>query len=254
MLNIKKEDGFFRKGFGIKYILIWDDVFNKRLGKDGPALFCKAPPAYLVHVEMDSNNNIESKDIHIHYSTHNASNIVDRIMARIQEIVELCKTSVKLVFVLDVLNMKIIERSDFTFYKPINGLNSLFILQEQEEEPYYMLVNPTAFAKEDIFSIFIAHIYSSMICLPPLSTIPRLYSKQFMQLISSMMYRREANIDFKVGDKELLDNVNFNSINQIHMMPLGKTERLHILTMASKEQERKDLLKKTKQTGGKSAG
>jgi hypothetical protein len=245
-LNIKKEDGFFRKGFGIKYLIIWDELLNSRLGLDGPMLFCKAPPGYLVHVELDANSGIELKDIHIHYSSHNAPDIIDRILARKDEIVALCKTSIKLVFVLDVLNMKIIERSDFTFYKPINGMSSLFILQEQEEEPYYMLVNPTSFSNEAVFSVFISHIYASIICLPPLSSEPRLFSKQFIQAISSMMYKRDENIDFELGGEGLLGSVNFSSINQTNIKPLGRTDRLRLLVIASKEQERRDLEKKMK--------
>ena len=251
MLNIKKEDGFFRKGFGIKHIVIWDDILNKRLGQDGPALFCKAPPGYLVHVELDSNNNIESKDIHIHYSIHNSTDIVDRIIQRQPEIAKICKTSIKLVFILDVLNMKIIERSDFTFYKPINGLNSLFILQEKDEDVFYMLMNPTGYSNEDVFSVFITHLYTSSVCLPPImGRSDSIFCKQFLQILSSMMYKDSKDIDIKPGDEGLLKNVNFQSLPQRSIKPFGKTDRLHLLTLASVEQSKRDLEKKIKKSGG----
>lgn len=251
MLNIRKEDGFFRKGFGIRYIVIWDDILNKKLGQDGPALFCKAPPGYLVHVELDSNSNIESKDINIHYSAHNASDIVDRIMAKVKEIVALCKTSIKLVFVLDILNMKIVDRSDFTFYKPINGLNSIFILQEQSDDVYYMLVNPTTHSNEEIFSVFVTHLFTSIVCLPLIMARPNsIFPKQFLQVLSSMIYKQKKEIDFRLGNEELLKNVNFQTLPQRSIKPFGKTDRLHLLTLASNNQAKTDLEKKIKQSGG----
>lgn len=246
MLSIRKEENFFKRGFGIRYVTIWDSIF-KKLSSSGPIYFCKAAPGYLVHVDVG----INFEKLTVYYAKHNATDIEERIRQRETEIKELARKEKRVVFVLDVLNMRIITRKDFTYVRPVNGMSTLFIVKDYDAEGvFYMLVNPTAFADAQVYSVLLCYLYSTAVCIPTIVRNSSLYSKQMFQVLTSMIYTKSPEINFEPGGPGLFDSVQFNTIPFLSLKASGKTTRLTELAKKAKEQNLAALEKKTKLAGG----
>ena len=242
-LTVNK-DSFFKKGYSIRYMTSMHSEF-KPINYSGKLLFYTGNPLYIVDVNVPNIKNLEEDDILITKGDqHNHSNIDDTIMKNTDTIYELCKPLKGIEFVLDLKEMKVVQRKNFTSHMPIYGLNTFFVFENIFNHEFYSLMNPAKNINDgDVYCWFLAYIYSTMICLTPRKEITN-YSKKFLQALSGISVTQgKKNLVRISKHKSLLDSP-LNDVGEFLFSVPGDTTRFEELTLKAFEQMRNKKEKK----------
>jgi hypothetical protein len=244
-LTINK-DSFFKKGYSIRYMTSLHPEFRP-INYSGALLFYHGNPLYIVDVNVPDTKNLEESDIVITKGDqHNHSGIDDFIIKNTDTIYELCKPLKGKDFVLNLQDMKIVERQDFRSHMPVYGLNTFFVFENIIGNEFYSLMNPAKNINDaDVYCWFLAYIYSTMICLTPRKEVTD-YAKKFLQALSGVAILRGNKKLVRVSKhKSLLDSP-LNDVGEFLFPVPGDTTRFEELTLKSLEQMKNKKEKKDK--------
>lgn len=241
-------ESLFRSSFSIKYITSWDNNFDPN-HYTGFLSFYRGDPLYLLDIFIDCSDKTKLKEEDIVVTLgeyHNASNIEDMIHKNTNLIYEVCKSSPRNKFVLDLAKMKMLEPDDFNDMLPTHGLHTFFVFENLHNR-IFCLVNPTKDVNsKQIFSWLVSYIYSSVVCLAPRNKIEN-YAKQFMQAISTLSASKGKIKSVYVATNDSVLNSGMSNMGEyVIPVPGDKTERFEKLVTQAMEQMTKKTKKESK--------
>lgn len=247
MLSIKR-DTFSKSSYIIRYLSIWDKVFDP-ISFSGSLLFFYGDPQYIVNVDIWTDKE-KIQDIWVTLSSHNPANVEDLVKSNEQKIFEICKNTAILSFALDLKTMKIIERKDFVQNLPVHGLRTLFIFEGIDKGVFYCLNNGVeGFRDVDIYSWMLAYIYSSSTCLAPEKHNSELrYGKQLMHALSCFCVFSGDRSKVNVPINNSIHSPHLGNIGENLLQVPGKTVRFYTLLGKAKDEMQRYMEKKNKQS------
>ncbi len=240
MLTVKR-DAFSKVCFQIRYLTIWDQVFDPFYGS-GSLLFYSGNPEYIVNVDLyGTGDKVKLEEIEITLSAHNPKNMEDYIGRREQDIYQKCQESSKMSFALDLESMKIIERDDFIHNLPIRGPHTFFIFSFLENGIMYCLYNAIAdINSDDVYAWLLGYIYSCASCLTPVKLNSSLmFGKQFMQAISALHAFKGDKSKIHISTHPSIFTPTMGDIGTVHIDTIGKVDRLKELVEKARQEVEK---------------
>lgn len=244
-LTVNK-DSFFKKGYNIRYITSSHSEFRP-MNYSGKLLFYNGNPLYIVNVSVPDIKNLEEDDIIITKGEdHNHSSIDIKIMENTSTIYELCKPLRGKDFVLDLKEIKVVERKDFNSYMPVFGLNTFFVFENIFSDEFYCLMNPAKnINNADVYCWFLSYVYSTMICLTPRKEVTE-YSKKFLQALSGIAVMRGNKKLVRISKHKSLMYSPLNDVGEFLFPVPGDTTRFEELTLKALAQMEKNKKEKNK--------
>jgi hypothetical protein len=237
---IVNKDSFFKRGYSIRYLTSLHSEFRP-INYSGTLLFYRGNPLYIVDVDVSDFNKLEEEDITITKGDqHNHSGIDDFITKNTSTIYELCKPLKGKSFALDLKEMKVVERKDFTGSMPVYGLNTFFVFENITNNEFYSLMNPAKNINDaEVYCCFLAYIYSTTICLTPRKE-PADYAKKFLQALSGVSILKGNKKLVRISTHRSLLDSPLNDVGEYLFKVPGDTTRFEELTLKSLEQMKKE--------------